>query len=310
MKAKYSIVVPCYNEQEALPIFYEAVVPVMEKLNEPFEIVLVNDGSRDNTLGVMKDLAAHDKRVKVVGFSRNFGQQAAIFCGFEHAVGDAVICMDVDLQDPIETVPQMIEQWKNGFEIVHGRRTKRKGESFFKKITSKLYLRFIKKTSGLNIPKDVGEFKLLDRKVIDTINAMPEHNRYLRGLIAWVGYKQTFVEFVRNERSAGQTKYSLKKLFKLAGNGIISYTTWPLTFAMRTGLLLGFLSVAAFITFGVLAACSIALPLTAWLFPTVTVCFAMICVLIGFNNIYFKRLYEEAINRPRYIVSETHNIEK
>lgn len=310
MKVKYSIIAPCYNEQEAIPLFYEAMVPVMEQLKETFEIIFVNDGSKDNTLFVMNSLAEKDSRVRIVNFARNFGQQAAIFCGLEYASGEAVICIDVDLQDPVEVVPQMIEKWKDGFEVVHGRRTKRKGESWFKKLTSKIYLKFIKRVSRLDIPQNVGEFKLLDRKVVNTINRMPEHDRYLRGLVAWMGFKQTYVDFERKGRVAGQTKYTLGKLFRLAGNGIISYTTWPLTFAMRIGIVVSFLSIAAFITFITFAVCGITLPLVAWLFPTVTLCFGITGVLLGFNNIYFKRIYMETQNRPRYIVSNTVNIDK
>lgn len=307
MKAKYSIVVPVYNEQEAIPLFYKAVVPVMDKLNEPYELIFVNDGSRDNTLLVLKDLASKDARVKVLSFSRNFGQQAAIFCGFEHAEGDAVVDIDVDLQDPVEAIPMMIEKWKEGYDIVHGKRKVRKGESFFKKITSKMYLKFLQKISGLKIPKNVGEFKLFDRKVIEVMKSMPEQDRYLRGITSWVGFKQTEVEFVRNERSAGETKYSVKKLFKLAGRSIISLSTWPLGFAMTTGLVLGFLSVACFITFIVLACCKIFVPLVAWLFPTIAIMFSISFVLNGLSNIYLRRTYEEVQNRPRYIVAEEIN---
>ena len=307
MKAKYSIVVPVFNEQEAIPLFYQAVVPVMDKLNEPYELIFVNDGSRDNTLLVLKDLASKDERVKVLSFSRNFGQQAAIFCGFEHAEGDAVVDIDVDLQDPVEAIPMMIEKWKEGYDIVHGKRKVRKGESFFKKITSKMYLKFLQKISGLKIPKNVGEFKLFDRKVIEVMKSMPEQDRYLRGITSWVGFKQTEVEFVRNERSAGETKYSVKKMFKLAGRSVISLSTWPLGFSMTTGLVFGFLSVACFITFIVLACCKIALPLVAWLFPTITIMFSILFVLNGFTNIYLRRTYEEVQNRPRYIVAEEIN---
>ena len=192
MKAKYSIVVPVFNEELSIPLFYKAITPVMQQLNEPYEIIFVNDGSRDNTINVLKNLANSDKNVKILSFSRNFGQQNAIFCGFEHSSGEAVIPIDVDLQDPVEVIPQMIEKWKEGYDIVHGRRTKRKGESFFKKITSSIYLKFLKKISGLDIPKNVGEFKLFDRKVIDTFLSMPEHDRYIRGVSAWVGFKQTY----------------------------------------------------------------------------------------------------------------------
>ena len=310
MKAKYSIVVPVFNEEEAIPLFYKAVVPVMDKLNEPYELVFVNDGSRDNTLNVLKDLAEKDYRVKVVNFSRNFGQQAAIYAGFENAAGDAVVDIDVDLQDPVEAIPLMIEKWKQGYDIVHGKRSKRKGESFFKKLTSKMYLGFLKKISGLNIPANVGEFKLFDRKVIDTILAMPEHDRYLRGVTAWVGFKQTEVEFVRNERSAGKTKYSVKKLFKLAGKSVISMTTWPLSLSMKTGLFGGLLSLICYIVFIVLSCCKIVLPLTAWLFPTVALIGAGLLVFNGITNIYLRRVYEEVQNRPRYIIAEKINIDE
>lgn len=310
MKAKYSIVVPVFNEQEAIPLFYKAVVPVMDKLNEPYELIFVNDGSRDNTLNVLKELAEKDTRVKVVNFSRNFGQQAAIYAGFENATGDAIVDIDVDLQDPVEAIPMMIEKWKQGYDVVHGKRSKRKGESFFKKITSKIYLKFLKKISGLNIPANVGEFKLFDRKVIDTMLAMPEHDRYIRGVTAWVGFKQTEVEFVRNERSAGETKYSVKKLFKLAGRSVISMTTWPLSLSMKTGIFGGLLSLICYLVFIILACCKIVLPLSAWLFPTITICASAMLVFNGITNIYLRRTYEEVQNRPRYIIAEKINIDE
>lgn len=310
MKARYSIVVPVFNEEQAIPLFHKAITPIMQNLNEPYEIIFVNDGSRDNTLKVLKELAEKDSNVKVLGFSRNFGQQAAIFCGFEHAEGNAVIDIDVDLQDPVEAIPQMIEKWKEGYDIVHGRRTKRKGESFFKKITSKMYLKFLKKISGLNIPANVGEFKLFDRKVIDVMVNMTEQDRYIRGITSWVGFKQTYVDFVRNERSAGETKYSVKKLFKLAGRSITSMSTWPLSLSMTGGLVTGALSCVCFLTFIILAICKISLPLTAWLFPTITLMFSIQFVLNGLTNIYIRKTYEEVQNRPRYIVAEHINFKE
>lgn len=307
--SKYSIVVPVYNEEEAVPIFYEAITKTMEPLKEDYEVVFVNDGSKDKTVSIIKDIASKDKKIKLVSFSRNFGQMSAIFCGLENATGDAAIVMDVDLQDPVETIPLMIEKWKEGYEVVHGRRAVRKGESFFKKWTSKMWMNFIRKISGLNIPRNVGEFKLLDRKVIEVFKSMPEHDRYLRGTTAWAGFKQTFVDFERKERSAGTTKYSLKKMVKLAGNSMITLSTWPLTFSMKTGLLFGFLSIACFITFIVLACCKIFLPLVAWLFPTIVLMFSISFILGGFNNIYLRRTYQETQNRPRYIVDEKVNFE-
>ncbi len=310
MKAKYSIIVPVYNEEEAIPLFYEAILPVMTKLDEPFELIFVNDGSKDNTINVLKDLANKDNRVKVLSFSRNFGQQNAIFCGLEHATGDAMIPIDVDLQDPVEVIPQMIEKWKEGYHIVHGKREKRKGETAFKKITSSMYLKFLKNISGLDIPKNVGEFKLMDRAVVDVLNSMPEHDRYLRGLASWVGYKQTEVTFVRKERAVGETKYSVKKLFKLATSSITNMSMWPLSLAMKTGIFGGFLSCTCFLVFIILACCKVALPLTAWLFPTITLLFSLMFVFNGFTNIYLKKNYQESQGRPRYIVAERLNFEE
>lgn len=310
MKAKYSIVVPVYNEEQAIPLFYKEITKTMSALNEPYEVIFVNDGSRDKSVEIVKNLSRSDKNIKLISFSRNFGQLPAIYCGFENAVGDAVVCIDVDLQDPVEAIPQMIDKWKEGFDIVHGRRKIRKGESWFKKITSKIYLSFIRKISGLDIPANVGEFKLLDRKVVDTINAMPEQDKYLRGLTSWVGYKQTFVDFDRNERVAGKTNYSFKKLVKIAGRGVVSLSTFPLSMAAIAGTVFGVASLAAFITFIVLAINHIVLPLAAWLFPTIGCCFAVLLGVMALNNIYIRRIYTEAQNRPRFIVAEKVNIDE
>lgn len=310
MKAKYSIIVPVYNEEKAIPLFYDAITPVMQNLNESYEVIFVNDGSRDNTLNVLKEIAQKDTRIKVVNFSRNFGQQAAIFCGFEHSEGDAIIDIDVDLQDPVEAIPEMIKKWKEGYDIVHGKRTKRKGETFFKKITSTIYLKFLKMISGLDIPKNVGEFKLFDRKVIDVMLSMPEHDRYIRGITAWVGFKQTEVEFVRNERSAGETKYSVKKLLKLAGRSITAMSTWPLSLAMILGTLISFTAGICMTVFTILAAIQINIPLVAWLFPFVGIITSIILMSHGITNIYLRKTYEEVQNRPRYIVADQINFDK
>ena len=217
---KYSIVVPAYNEERALRLFYNAVLPTFESLREDFEIIFVNDGSTDKTQEILAELARVDKRVKVCRFSRNFGQQAAILCGLERAVGDAVIVMDADLQDSPQTALLMIDKWKEGFEIVHGKRRKRVGESAFKKRTADLFYAFTRKLTGLDIPSNVGDFKLYDRKVVDVLVKMDEHDRLLRTQTAWLGFTQTFVEFDRPERVAGETHYTVKKMVKLAQSGI------------------------------------------------------------------------------------------
>lgn len=309
MKAKYSIVVPCFNEEETVEAFYDAIIPVMDGVGEPYEIIFVNDGSRDKTEEKLATLAEKNKNVKVINFSRNFGQQPAILAGFRRAEGDAVIDIDVDLQDPVEAIPEMIKKWKEGFDVVHGKRLLRKGETFFKKKTSTMYTNFFEKITGLKIPKNCGDFKLFDRKVIDVLTNMNERDRFLRGMTEWVGFKQTFVEFERKERVAGTTKYNVKKLVKLATNGIVSNSSYPLSFSMKFGLLGGFLSCAAFVTFIVLACCGICLPLVAWLFPTVTLCFSVSWVLGGLSNIYTARIYSEVQGRPKYIVRNEINFD-
>ena len=310
MSVKYSIVVPCYNEEETVHAFYDAVIPVMDSVKEPYEIIFVNDGSKDKTLEKLQELAAKNKAIKVINFSRNFGQQAAILAGFRESSGEAVIDIDVDLQDPVEAIPEMILKWKEGYDVVHGKRLLRKGETIFKKATSTMYTNFFEKITGLKIPKNCGDFKLFDRRVIDVLINMNERDRFLRGMTEWVGFKQTFVEFERKERFAGTTKYSVAKLIKHATNGIVTNSTYPLSFAMKFGIFGGFLSVATFITFIVLTCLKINLPLVAWLFPTIVLCFSVNWVLDGLSNIYSARIYKEIQNRPLYIIQDKINFDE
>lgn len=307
MQIKYSIVVPVYNEEQAIPLFYERIIPVMEQTKESYEIIFVNDGSKDNTYNILENIASQDKRIKVIDFSRNFGQQAALLSGFSEAKGEAVIDIDVDLQDRPEAILQMIEKWKEGYEVVHGRRTVREGETFFKKFTSTAYTKFIASITGLNIPAKVGDFKLFDRKVIDTICSLPEHNRFLRGITSWVGYKQAFVEFDRDKRAAGETKYTVKKLVKLAKDGIVANSDYPLSLPLKHGLFVSALSILCFITFIVLACFGITLPLVAWLFPTITLIASILMIHTGLTNLYISRIYDEVKGRPNYIIREKIN---
>lgn len=309
METKYSIVVPCFNEEETIKAFYAAIVPVMDSLKEKYELIFVNDGSRDRTEQILDNLAESDKKVKVIHFSKNFGQQAAILAGFEAASGRAVIDIDVDLQDPVEAIPEMIKKWKEGYDVVHGKRLVRKGETFFKKKTSSLYTNFFEKITGLKIPKNCGDFKLFDRKVVDVLVDMTERDRFLRGMTEWVGFKQTFVEFERKERVAGTTKYNFKKMFKLASNGIVSNSSYPLSITTKCGAILSVLSLLTFAAFIVLACVKKCLPLAAWLFPTIVLLFGINFILRGLSNIYVDRIYKEVQNRPKYIVRNKKNLD-
>ena len=309
--SKYSIVVPAYNEEQSLQIFYDEVTPIFESLKEEYELIFVNDGSTDKTKEILDDLAEKDKRVKVCHFSRNFGQQPALLCGMEVATGDAVIVMDADLQDPPKVALQMIEKWKEGYDVVHGKRLKRNGESFFKKATAKLFYGFTKKITGLDLPQNVGDFKLYSRRVVDAILSLPEHDRLLRAQTVWVGFKQTIVEFNRPKRVAGETHYTVKKMVKLAQSGIFPNTEYTLTLPIKVGIALGVLSVACFITFIVLSCLNVNFGgLTAWVFPTVSVLVAVLLVCQGLSNMHVAMIYKEVQNRPKYIVAERKNLDE
>ena len=308
--AKYSIIVPAYNEEKSLHLFYEAVTPIFESLGEEYEMIFVNDGSRDGTREILIELAKADKRIKVCSFSRNFGQQAALLCGMEAASGDAVIAMDADLQDPPEVALQMIAKWKEGYEVVHGKRKKRKGETAFKKATASLFYKFTRKITGMELQRDSGDFKLYDRKVVEVLLSMNEHDRLLRAQTAWVGFRQTCVEFDRPERVAGESHYTVKKMIKLAESGIFPNTDYTLTFPIKLGVLFGVLSVACFVTFIVLACQGIDFGgLTAWLFPAIGLTLGIILVCQGVANMHIAMIYKEVQNRPKYIVSERINFD-
>lgn len=226
---KISVVIPMYYEEEVAQECYNRTSTVLKNLNKyEYEIIFVNDGSRDKTLEILENIAKQDDRAKVISLSRNFGHQAAVTCGLKHTTGDAVVIMDADMQDPPEVIEEMIKLWEDGSEVIYAKRRSRKGETAFKLFTAKMFYKVLNGLSDVDIPKDTGDFRLADRKVIDVINSLPEHNKFLRGLFSWVGFKQSPLEYERNERFAGKTKYPLKKMLKLASDGITSFSTKPL----------------------------------------------------------------------------------
>ncbi|MBE5742569.1 MAG: glycosyltransferase family 2 protein [Clostridiales bacterium] len=306
-KPTISIVTPIYNEQECLPNFFKRVIPIMENIGLPFEIIAVNDGSKDKTPQILREQCQKDSRVKAINFSRNFGQQAAFLCGLKNCSGDCAILIDADLQDPPELFSSLIEKWKEGYEVVHGVRKVRKGESFFKKFTSSLFIKLLTKSSGLDIPPNSGEFKLYDRKVIDAICGLPERSRYLRVQVAWVGFRQTSIEFDRDERTAGETKFTLKKMLKTAEAGIVPYSPKVLKLSGKLGVVGCILSLLTFAVFTILAILKTALPLTAWLFPSIALATSIILISNGITDLYVGYLYEDVKARPIYIESEKIN---
>ncbi len=307
---EYSFVVPAYNEEEALPLFYEHAMPVFERLDGEFEIIFINDGSSDKTAAVLEKLCAADTRIKGISFSRNFGQQSALLCGLQYARGQAIVAMDADLQDPPEVALQMIEKWREGYEIVHARHRRRKGETAFKRLTAFWYYRAVKKMTGLDMPPDCGDFKLFDRRAAETILSLDEHTRLLRAQAAWIGFKQTVIEFDRPQRAAGETKYTLKKMLRLAEGGVVPNTRKPLYFPLKAGLFLCLGGLAGYIVLAVLNALGIDCGgLTAWLFPSLAVAAGLLSLNTGLQNLYIDEIYKECQRRPHFIIQSTYNLE-
>lgn len=303
-KPKYSIVIPAFNEELVIDESYKRLKEVMDSTGEPYELIFIDDGSRDRTLEMLTALHEKDGNVKVLSFSRNFGHQIAVTCGLDHARGDAVVIIDADLQDPPEVILQMIEKWKEGYDVVYGKRAKRKGESIFKKITAFGFYRTLRFMSGQPIPLDTGDFRLMDWRVVEVIKAMPEQNRFLRGMVSWVGFKQTPVEFVRAERFAGETKYPLKKMIKLAGDGIISFSSKPIKLSLTWGGIVtggGFIYLLVLI---ILAICGQAFAPWNWVASVLIFLIGTLFIAIGMLGSYVGRIYDEVKQRPLYIVGK------
>ena len=235
---KISVIVPMYYEEKVAEECYNRLTNVLKNIKDyEYEIIVINDGSKDKTLEILEKLAQNDENLKVISFTRNFGHQAAVTAGLKYVTGDAIVIIDADMQDPPELIPEMLKLWEDGNEIIYGKRKTREGETAFKLLTAKMFYNTLNALSDVEIPKDTGDFRLVDRKVVDTINLLPEHNKFLRGLFSWVGYKQTPFEYERKERFAGKTKYSLKKMLKLASDGIISFSNKPLKIVGGLGII-------------------------------------------------------------------------
>ena len=304
---KVSIVVPMYYEEEMVNACYLELKKVLDHLkNYDYEIIFVNDGSKDKTLPLLEKIAKKDKQAKIISLSRNFGHQAAVSAGLKHVSGDAIVIIDADLQDPPKVIIEMLKLWEKGYEVIYGKRKLRKGESFFKLFTAKMYYKFLNRMSSVNIPKDTGDFRLVDRKVVDVMNSLPEHNKFLRGLFSFIGFKQTELLYERDKRYAGETKYTLKKMLKLSSDGIIGFSYKPLSLICIISLL----SLIVAITFLILLL----------IFPKYYMTFLLIC-LFSFNtsiiticiwilSLYISRIYDEVRNRPSYIIDKMINLNK
>ena len=310
---KISVVVPMYYEEEVAKECYTRLKDVLEKIeNYNYEIIFVNDGSKDKTLEILKKIAKENKNVKIISFSRNFGHQCAVTAGLRYVTGDAIVIIDADLQDPPELIPEMIKLWEEGNEVIYGKRKSREGESRFKLLTASMFYKTLNALSDVEIPKDTGDFRLVDRKVVEVINSLPEHNKFLRGLFSWVGFKQKAYEYERKERYAGKTKYPLKKMLKLAQDGIFSFSIKPLKIVGAMGILSVIISIILFV-YAVLSYAfdwNNLVPGWTSLMVTMTFIGGMILISLWMIGEYIGRIYDETKRRPEYIIEKTYNIDE
>ncbi|KAF3891190.1 MULTISPECIES: glycosyltransferase family 2 protein [Nostocales] len=307
IKPTYSIVIPIYNEEENISEMYRRLCQVMKQLDGETEAILVDDGSRDRSLFLMRDLHMHDSRIRYLSLARNFGHQIAVTAGLNFVQGRVAIVMDADLQDPPELILSLIEKWRQGYQVVYAQRVSRKQESWLKRFTAFAFYRILQRLSDVDIPSDTGDFCLMDRQVVDVLNSMPERNRYIRGLRAWVGFRQTAVYFEREPRYAGKVKYTFGKSWALALNGIISLSRVPLRLATYLGLVSA--AAAILMIFLVLywRLFDRATPLMGFTLITIALFFigSVQLFCIGILGEYIGRIYEEVKGRPIYTLKET-----
>lgn len=311
-RPRYSIVAPIYNEEGNIQLLYDRICQVMDSTGEPWELVTINDGSRDRSLELLEELTRKDSRIKVVNFARNFGHQIAVTAGLDYTSGDAMVVIDADLQDPPEMILEMIERWKAGYQVVYAVREERKGESWFKLMTAKIFYRLIYRITDVDIPLDTGDFRLMDRKVVDALHSMREHNRFIRGMTSWIGFKQTGITYVREARHSGETKYPLKKMVRFAMDAVTGFSYFPLQIMVYVSFILGVLAILAIPVISVLR---IILG-TGFLGGQVTT-IALLLLLSSFQLFflfimgqYVARIYDETRNRPLYIVADALGFQK
>lgn len=307
MKELVSIIVPCFNEQEALPIFYKTIIPILKQLGPDYELILVDDGSKDNTAQIMKNLAQEDENVKYVIFSRNFGKESAMYAGLSKSKGDYVAVMDVDLQDPPEQLFEMLNTIKEeGYDCVATRRVTRKGEPKIRSWFARQFYKLINKWSQTEVVDGARDYRLMKRSMVDAILSMPEYNRFSKGIFSWVGFKTKWLEYENIERVAGVTKWNFKKLFVYALDGIIAFTLMPLYLIIKLGIAMMCLDFLALIVLLILDACGY-LVFHLWVIILLIVAFftSIILIALGISTMYQAKIYGEVKQRPIYIAKET-----
>ena len=300
-----SLIVPVYNEEKNLSLFFERSRKVLESLLIPFEIIFINDGSKDGSLTLMKSFSKNNDSIRFIDLSRNFGHQIAVSAGLDYAKGDIICIIDADLQDPPELIPVMLDKMMSGYEVVYAKRKTRQGESVFKTWTAKMFYRILSRLTTIEIPLDSGDFRLFDKKVLDVIRQMPEKNKFLRGQIAWAGFEQTYVEYDRDARHAGETGYNFRKMLRLALDGITSFSNAPLKLVTYFGVIV---SVFAFIAtlFVLYSIYVIKSFVPGWGSLLISILFigGVQMIAIGIIGEYLSRMNQNLLNRPLYVVRE------
>jgi dolichol-phosphate mannosyltransferase len=305
IKPCLSVIIPIFNEEQVLEALYQRLTTMAAGLGVSYELVFVNDGSRDHSLELLKLFASTDPKVRVLDFSRNFGHQVAITAGMDYAQGEAVVVIDADLQDPPELIGMMLQKWQEGYDVVYAVREKREGDTLFKRATAALFYRFLKRITNVDIPLDTGDFRLMSRRAIEAMRLFRERNRFVRGLVSWIGFRQTGVRFVRAERYAGETKYPLKKMLRFAVDGIVSFSFIPLQLATFFGFLasgMSFLGILWVIYLKLFTNATI----TGWASMMVIMLFlgGVQLLTLGIVGEYIGRIYDEVKHRPLYLVQE------
>lgn len=300
-----SVIAPAYNEQDVLPEFYKRTIKVFDELSDDLELIFINDGSSDKTLTVLQSLRADDSRITIIDLSRNFGKEIAMTAGLDFASGHAVVVIDTDLQDPPELIPEMIREWNNGYDVVYARRISRDGETWLKKSTAKLFYRFIKQISRIDMPQDTGDFRLLSRRAVESLKTLREQHRFMKGLFSWIGYPQKAILYHRDKRFAGDTKWNYWKLWNFALEGITSFTIAPLKMASYIGMLV---SLAAFLYAIIIIYRTLLFGEHVQGYPSIMVVMLMLGGLqlagIGVIGEYLGRMFNETKNRPLYLTKE------
>ena len=301
-----SVIIPIYNEEENIRLLHQRLTKVLNAMGSSYELIFVNDGSVDQSMQMVMDLAKAENNIKFIDLSRNFGHQIAVMAGLDHAQGEASIIIDADLQDPPELIPEMVAKWKEGYEVVYAKRKSRKGESAMKKWTAKLFYRILRKLTDFDIPVDVGDFRIIDQKIVEVLRNMPERSKYLRGQIAWVGFNQTYVTYNREERHAGETGYSIKKMLDLAMNAVTGFSEAPLRLVTYMGIMVTVFSLLTMM-YTLISRLLTDSYVEGWASLMVSILFlgGVQMIAIGILGEYIGRIYRDIRQRPLYIVKDT-----